>query len=305
MNFLSKIKQSFTKTSDKISQGLENIFVKKKLSETSLDELEELLISADLGAKVSSQIIEEFSKKKFDKDVDVTEVKKFLAEKIAEKLKKFESSLDIAGQNIKPYVVAFVGVNGSGKTTTIGKFAAAIGSEGKKVVMAACDTFRAAAVQQLEVWANRAGVDFFSGAEKQDPASVAFQAYEFAKNNDYDVLLIDTAGRLQNKQGLMEELGKISRVLKKQDESLPHKTILILDAITGQNGLLQAEAFKQFVNIDGLIITKLDGTAKGGIAVAIAEKFNLPIFAIGVGEGMEDLKVFNADEFAKGLVGLE
>ncbi|HCR86488.1 MAG TPA: signal recognition particle-docking protein FtsY [Alphaproteobacteria bacterium] len=304
MGFFNRIKQSFTKTSDKISEGLNNIFIKKKLDGASLEELEELLIAADIGVKISAQIIEEFSKKKFEKDVEVNEVKKFLAEKITDILKKYEAELQIPKDLQRPYVIEFVGVNGSGKTTTIGKFASSLVAQNNKVMIAACDTFRAAAEAQLEHWAGKAGALFFKGVEKQDPASVAYQAYEKAKAENVNVLLIDTAGRLQNKQGLMEELAKISRTLKKHDAELPDKTILIIDAITGQNGLLQAEVFKEFTKIDGLIITKLDGTAKGGIAVAIAEKFNLPIFAVGVGEGVDDLKTFTAENFANSLIGI-
>lgn len=304
MSFFSKIKQSFAKTSTKISEGLNNIFIKKKLDENSLEELEELLISTDLGAKISAQIIAEFSKSKFEKDIEIDEVKKFLSEKIANILKKYEATLEIDDAAQKPFVIEFVGVNGSGKTTSIGKFAKLLKQKNKKVMIAACDTFRAAAVEQLETWADRAGAIFFKGNEQQEPASVAYQAYEAALKDGVDVLLIDTAGRLQNKQGLMEELTKINRVLKKHNEELPDKTILILDAITGQNGLMQAEGFKDAVKIDGLIITKLDGTAKGGIAVAIAEKFALPIYAIGVGEGEDDLKNFDAQIFANSLVGV-
>lgn len=303
MNFFSKIKSGFGKTTEKISGGISSIFTKKKLDDSSLEELEELLITSDIGPKTASEIINELAKDKFDKEVEASEVKDFLAQKIATKLEGYQGNFNISGQN-KPYVIQFVGVNGSGKTTTIGKIANKFKQQGKKVLIIACDTFRAAAVEQLEAWAERANVEIFKGAERQDPASVAYQGYEKAKNENFDIVIIDTAGRLQNKAGLMEELAKISRVLKKHDDSLPHKTVLVIDGITGQNGLQQAKIFKEFVNITGVIITKLDGTAKGGIAVAIAESFQLPIYAIGIGEKQDDLKEFEAEAFARNLVGI-
>jgi fused signal recognition particle receptor len=303
MSFFGKIKEKLTKTSSKITEGIGSIFTKRKLDEKMLEEFEELLIQTDMGVSIAGKIIAEFSRQKFDKNIDVEEAKKFLSTEITSILKKYEAELKIPENLESPYVLQFVGVNGSGKTTTIGKFALSLKNDGKKVLIVACDTFRAAAVEQLQKWAENSGAGFFKGVENQDPASVAYQGYEMALREKYDVVLIDTAGRLQNKTGLMEELAKISRVLKKHDETLPHKTILIIDGITGQNGLQQAKIFKEFVTIDGLIITKLDGTAKGGIAIAIAESFNLPIFAVGVGEKNTDLKQFSAEEFANSLVG--
>lgn len=303
MSFFSKIKSSLGKTTDKISGSISSIFTKKKLDDAALEELEEVLIASDIGPKVAAEIIAELAKDKFDKEVEATEVKEFLAQKIATKLEKYQGDFNISEEQ-KPYVIEFVGVNGSGKTTSIGKIANKFKQQGKKVLIVACDTFRAAAVEQLEAWAKRVEVELFKGQEKQDPASVAYQGYEKAKKEGFDIVIIDTAGRLQNKAGLMEELAKISRVLKKHDDTLPHKTVLVIDGITGQNGLQQAKVFKDFVNIDGIIITKLDGTAKGGIALAIAENFELPIYAIGIGEKQDDLKEFEAESFARNLVGL-
>ena len=304
MNFFEKITSSLSRSSDKITEGLNNIFIKKKLDEKALEELEELLISTDMGVTLSTKIIAELAKKKFDKEIEIDEVKKFLSNRISTLLKKHEKTFKIPANNNRPYIIQFVGVNGSGKTTTIGKIAKKFKSQGKKVMIVACDTFRAAAVEQLETWAKRAEVDLFKGKEKQDPASVAYQAYEKAAREGFEIVIVDTAGRLQNKVGLMEELAKITRVLKKHDESLPDKTILIIDGVTGQNGLQQAKLFKEFTDISGIIITKLDGTAKGGIAVSIAENFNLPIYAVGVGEKDDDLKEFNAKNFVDSLLGL-
>jgi fused signal recognition particle receptor len=205
----------------------------------------------------------------------------------------------------QPHVIVMVGVNGNGKTTTIGKIAKQLKNDGKSVMLAACDTFRAAAVEQLKVWAERTNCPIVTGKEQADPASVAYSALEQAKTDGHDVLLIDTAGRLQNKANLMEELVKIIRVLKKLDETVPHQILLVLDATTGQNAFKQVQIFKEMVNISGLIVTKLDGTAKGGVVVGLADKFRLPIYAIGVGESVEDLHAFDAQSFARNLVGIE
>lgn len=302
MSFFKRLKEGLSKSSNKISTGISDIIKKKKLDQETLDELEELLISSDLGPQTSANIIENFAKGRFGKDVSDEEVKQALSEEIAKILEPHAKKLEPSAE--KPYTIMFVGVNGTGKTTTIGKIASRFKENGKNITIAACDTFRAAAVEQLETWANRSNSQFFRGEENADPASVAFRAYEGAKNDGNDILMIDTAGRLQNKSALMEELAKMSRVLKKHSEGLPHETILVLDATTGQNAVSQAEIFKEIADITGIIITKLDGSAKGGIIVSLADRFKLPIYAVGVGESIEDLKEFDAKAFADALVGL-
>ena len=303
MSWLDKLKSGLGKSSEKISGGISDIFNKRKLDKSTLDELEELLISADLGAATAAEIIEKFAEEKFDKEAKPEEIKEFLASIIAEILEPAAKQIEI-DEEAKPHVIMVVGVNGNGKTTSIGKMAHFFKAAGYKVQIAAADTFRAAAVAQLAEWAKRAGVECFTGKDNQDPASVAFQALEKAKTDSADILIIDTAGRLQNKQNLMAELSKISNVCKKVLPNAPHNTILVLDATTGQNAISQVEEFKNSANLTGLIVTKLDGTAKGGIVVALAQKFGLPIHAIGVGEGIEDMKPFDAQEFANQLVGL-
>jgi len=302
MGWLGKLKSGLNKSSSKISDGIGDIFTKKKLDDETLEELEELLITADLGASTSAQIIANFAKSKFNKEIDVDEVKNSLAEEITTILEPCARELVL--DNAKPQIILMVGVNGSGKTTTLGKIAQKYKEDGKKVMIAACDTFRAAAVEQLKVWGERSGCEVITGANQADPASVAFNACEQAVNEGADVLLIDTAGRLQNKQGLMEELEKIVRVIKKIDDSYPHHTLLVLDATTGQNSNSQVKIFKEMVDVSGLIVTKLDGTAKGGVVVSLAKEFNLPIHAVGVGESIDDLQPFAANDFAKSLVGL-
>lgn len=301
MGIFSKLKQSLSKTSSGISEGLENIFVKKKLDEETLEKLEEAMIMADMGAATSNYIIEKFSKEKFKENASLEEIKKALAEIIAEELKPSEKVF--APENKKPFVMIFVGVNGNGKTTSLGKIAKKLSKQGK-VAIAACDTFRAAATEQLKEWATRTGSSFISGTENQDPASLAFTAFEKARNDGADFLLIDTAGRLQNKSELMQELEKIARVLKKIDADAPHLTSLVLDATTGQNAKNQVQEFLKTVNINSLIITKLDGSAKAGVIVDIARNFKIPINFIGTGEGIEDLEPFNATSFAENLVSL-
>lgn len=303
MSFFSRLKESLVKSSNKLNEGLTNIFIHKKLNQESLDELEELLISADLGVKTSAKIIKRLSKDKFNKEVTSEEVKEFLAKNIAEILQpKAKDIAEIKIEN-KPHIFMFVGVNGCGKTTSIGKLAHYYKQQGKKVMIAACDTFRAAAVAQLQNWAERSGAEFYHGKEGQDPASVAYAAVESAKNNNFDILFIDTAGRLQNKSHLMEELNKITRVLRKHGEYYPQNTILVLDATTGQNAISQAEIFSEIAAVNGLIVTKLDGSAKGGVVVALAHNNNIPIYAIGVGEAIEDLKSFRPQDFANNLLG--
>lgn len=299
----SKITDQLKNSSNKISATITQIFTHKKLDEQTIEELEEALISSDLGIEVATKIMTDFSTQKFSRNISENELKNFLKEEITKILLPCEKSFDF-NQNHQPQIIIFNGVNGAGKTTTIGKIAQTLSSQNKKVLIAACDTFRAAAAEQLQVWANRSNCEIvLPQKEGEDPAAVAFRALDFAKKNNFDILLIDTAGRLQNKQNLMDELKKINTVLKKIDSSAPHENLLILDATIGQNARQQMEVFNQIVGITGLVITKLDGTAKGGIVVALAQKFQKPIYAIGIGEKIEDLQEFNAEEFAKNLVG--
>ena len=300
----TRIKNKLAKSSSKISNGISKIFTHKKLDEEVLEELEDLLISSDIGVRAAEEIINGFKSKKFNKSINDQDVKKVLVEEMVKILSGCQKTLEINSE-LKPQVIIFNGVNGSGKTTTIGKIANKLTLANKKVMIAACDTFRAAATEQLRIWAKRSHCSIIE-AEKEgsDPASVAYRALNEAKNNNIDVLLIDTAGRLQNKKHLMEELKKINNVLKKLDDSAPHENILVLDATTGQNARNQLEVFNEMVNISGIIVTKLDGSAKGGIVVALAKQFNKPIYAVGVGETIEDLQEFNAENFAEKLTGL-
>jgi fused signal recognition particle receptor len=295
--------EGLKKTSEKLSSGIFSIFGKRKLTDEALEELEEILIMSDIGPKTSAKIVSQFSKQKFSKDITDEEIKNNLSAEIQKILETAEADINaIEYPENRPLLLKFVGVNGTGKTTTIGKLAAQHIKSGQKVMIVACDTFRAAAVEQLKKWAERSGAEFFSGNEGADPASVAFSAYEKALKDGIDVIMVDTAGRLHNKKQLMDELSKISRVLKKKDESLPDETILVLDSTTGQNAISQVENFMEIDNVSGLIVTKLDGSAKGGVVISIADSFNLPIFALGFGESISDLKEFKASEFAKALI---
>lgn len=301
-SWFARLKDGLGKTSSQLNDGIVSIFNKRKLDDEALEELEELLIRADLGAKVAARIVADFSKGKFDKEISPEEVKDELASRIAALLQPVVRPVDITGRE-KPHVMIVVGVNGNGKTTTIGKMAHLLKEGGWSVMLAAGDTFRAAAVEQLQVWGERTGCEVVTGAEQADPASVVYQAYEKAQAQGADVLLVDTAGRLHNKNNLMAELQKIFKVVKKLNLDAPHSVLQVLDATTGQNALAQVEAFKSMVDVTGLVVTKLDGTAKGGVVVALAEKFALPIHAIGVGEGVRDLRDFKAEDFAKNLLG--
>lgn len=299
----SKAKEEVVAVS-KISTALSQIFTHKKLDGDIIEELEEALIIADVGFDATQKIIKNFRDKKFSKNISLEEVRFFLRDEIEKILQPCEKSLEI-NPAAKPQVIIFNGVNGAGKTTTIGKVAFNLKNQNKKIVIAACDTFRAAASQQLEIWAKRVGCDIIlAQKEGEDPAAVAYRGLDFAKKNAADFLLIDTAGRLQNKQNLMDELKKINAVLKKIDVSAPHENLLILDATTGQNAKNQMEVFNQIVGITGLVITKLDGSAKGGIVVSLADQFKKPIYAVGLGEKIEDLQEFNAKNFADNLVGI-
>ncbi|HJD63050.1 MAG TPA: signal recognition particle-docking protein FtsY [Rickettsia endosymbiont of Degeeriella rufa] len=302
ISIFSKLKQGLSKTSGKISAGIDKIFYKKKLDAETLEELEELLISTDMGSLVAAKIIEDFKSLKFDKEVETTEIKETLANLIEQQL--LESEIPFTLNKNKLNVVLVCGVNGAGKTTTIGKLAAMYGMQGKKVAVAACDTFRAAAVNQLDSWVTRAKALLIAGEEAADPASVAYRAVEESIKQNINILFIDTAGRLHNKKNLMDELTKIVKVIKKVDENLPTHSVLVIDAITGQNTYNQVEHFNDATNLTGLIVTKLDGSAKAGVIVGVVQKFNLPIYFIGIGEQIEDLKIFNRHDFAKSLVGL-
>ncbi|PCI47149.1 MAG: signal recognition particle-docking protein FtsY, partial [Alphaproteobacteria bacterium] len=271
--WFSRLKDGLKRSTTALSGGISDIFVKRKLDATTLEELEDLLIMSDLGVTVSAAVCARLSKGRFDKEISPQEVQVALAEEVANILRPVTRPLDI-DKNYKPYIILMIGVNGSGKTTTIGKLARKFQLDGKSVMLAAGDTFRAAAIEQLQVWGMRNKVPVVSGKVGADAAGLAYDAIQKARADNIDVLMIDTAGRLQNKGHLMEELGKIIRVIKKQDAHAPHSTLLVLDATTGQNAVLQAQVFQEAAQVSGLIMTKLDGTAKGGVLVAIAEKFN-------------------------------
>lgn len=302
MSFWQKLGLGLKKSSDKISSGLTDIFNKKKLNADALEELEELLLTSDIGVKASEKLLSAFAAQKQDKDITDVEIRRLLAEKIEDILKPCEQEFSV--ESAKPYVILMVGVNGAGKTTTIGKLAAKLQAQGKKVSFIAGDTFRAAAVEQLKVWADRLNISVFRGADGCDSAGLCYDGLQQAIKNGDDVVFIDTAGRLQNKNGLMDELKKIVRVMQKVIPEAPHKVLLTIDAATGQNALSQIQIFKDTAEVNGLIVTKLDGSAKGGIIVAAAEEFALPVYFIGVGEQIEDLDSFNAHDYANALLGL-
>lgn len=277
--------------------------VKRVLDDEMLEQLEELLIASDMGVDTALRVTANIAEGRFGKRLSTQEIKTLLADEISRIMDSVAKPLPLYPQ--KPQVVLVVGVNGSGKTTTIGKLASQFKDAGKSVVIAAGDTFRAAAVEQLQVWGDRAGVPVLTAPEGSDPASLAYDSMTKAQELGADLLMIDTAGRLQNRADLMEELSKIVRVIRKKDETAPHNTLLVLDATTGQNALNQVETFQKLADVSGLVMTKLDGTAKGGVLVALADKFGLPIHAIGVGEKIDDLSPFDPQEFAKALTGLK
>jgi len=295
--WFNRLKSGLTKTSSRISDGISGLFTQQKLEETTLDEFEDLLLQADLGVETATRITERISKGRYDKGIPPQEVRKILSEEVERVLQPVAGRLQIEDGN-KPHVILMVGVNGTGKTTTIGKLAAQLVGQGKKVMVAAGDTFRAAAIDQLQVWGERTGATVIAGDVGADAAGVAFDALKQATAERYDALLIDTAGRLQNKQALMEELEKVVRVLGKICPSAPHDCVLVLDATTGQNAMQQVEVFREKAGVTGLVMTKLDGTARGGILVSIAARHQIPVFAVGVGEGVDDLQAFDAREFA-------
>ncbi len=327
MSFFSKLKNRLTRSASKIDAGLDAIveaeptpppaekpgFVgrmlgrddvpRRVLDDEMLEELEELLIASDMGVDTALRVSGNIAEGRFGQKLSVPEIKALLSGEIARIMEQVARPLPLYPK--RPQVVLVVGVNGSGKTTTIGKLASQFRAAGKKVVIAAGDTFRAAAVEQLQVWGERAGVPVLTAPEGSDPASLAFDAMTKAQAEGADLLMIDTAGRLQNRADLMEELAKIVRVIRKQDESAPHNTLLVLDATTGQNALSQVKTFQEVSDVSGLVMTKLDGTAKGGVLVSLADKFGLPIHAIGVGEQIDDLAPFDPEEFAAALTGVE
>ncbi len=298
--WFQRLKAGLTKTSAKLADDIAGIFTKRKLDADTLEELEDLLIQADLGVETAMRITEALSKGRYNKEISPAEVRSVLAAEVERVLAPVAKPLELEGDR-KPHVVLVVGVNGTGKTTTIGKLAQRFADEGKKVMLAAGDTFRAAAIEQLKIWGERTGAQVVARATGADAAGLAFDALKEARANSSDVLLIDTAGRLQNKQALMDELEKVIRVLRKLDPEAPHHVLLVLDATTGQNALNQVEVFKDKAGVTGLVMTKLDGTAKGGILVAISAKFGLPVHAVGVGESVDDLAAFDAGEFARAV----
>ncbi|HBO49900.1 MAG TPA: signal recognition particle-docking protein FtsY [Alphaproteobacteria bacterium] len=302
MSFWQKLGLGLKKSSDKIGGGLTDIFNKKKLNAAALEELEELLLTSDMGVKATNALLADFAAQKQDKDITDEEIRRLLAEKIEDILKPCEQEFSV--ESAKPYVILMVGVNGAGKTTTIGKLAAKLQAQGKKVSFIAGDTFRAAAVEQLKVWADRLNISVFSGADGCDSAGLCYDGLQQAIKNGDDVVFIDTAGRLQNKNGLMDELKKIVRVMRKVIPEAPHKVLLTIDATTGQNAISQIQIFKDISGVNGLVVTKLDGSSKGGIIVAAAKEFALPIYFVGVGEQTEDLDAFNAHDYANALLGL-
>ena len=298
--WFQRLKSGLGKTSAKLSEGITGLFTKRRLDATTLEDLEDLLIQADLGVETATRITQAISKGRFDKGISPDDVRAILAQEVERVLSPVAKPLVVVADR-KPHVILVVGVNGNGKTTTIGKLAQQFRGRGHKVMMAAGDTFRAAAVDQLKVWGERTGATVIAGGVGSDSSGLAYEALDAAQKGGHDVLLIDTAGRLQNKQVLMEELEKLIRVLRKLDPSAPHDVLLVLDATTGQNALSQVEVFRDKAGVTGLVMTKLDGTARGGILVAIAAKFGLPVHAIGIGEGVEDLAAFDAAEFAKAI----
>lgn len=301
--FFARLRAGLTRSSSRLVGGIMGLFTERKLDDAALEELEDLLITADLGVETAMKLTQSLSKERFGKDVTGDEVRAHFAQDIAEILAPVARPMPIDPAN-RPHVVLVVGVNGSGKTTTIGKIANQLKREGKSVLLAAGDTFRAAAVEQLKVWGDRTGCPVIARDIGADAAGLAYDALQRARAENYDVLLIDTAGRLHNKAELMDELKKVVRVIKKLEPGAPHVCLQVLDATVGQNAHQQVKVFQEMTNVSGLVMTKLDGTAKGGVVVALADKFGLPVHYVGVGEGIDDLRPFNAQDFANGLMGL-
>ncbi len=301
--WFERIKQGLSRTAAPLVSGISGLLTKKKLDQETLNDIEDLLIMSDVGVKTASALTKELAKEKFDKEVDSEEVRSFFADKIAEKLEPYAQELKIDPAQ-KPFVILMAGVNGAGKTTTIGKLAYQLKAKGLKVRFAAADTFRAAAVEQLKVWGERTGCPVVSRPTGADAAGLVYDALTEARKNNDDVLFIDTAGRLQNKNELMEELQKIIRIIKKQIPDAPHACLQVLDATVGQNAHSQVKIFSEMIPVTGLVLTKLDGTAKGGVTVALCEEFKLPVYLIGIGEQITDLQPFKAQDYARSLMGL-
>ncbi|MBP5858959.1 signal recognition particle-docking protein FtsY [Marivibrio halodurans] len=307
LRWFQRLKQGLAKTSSRLTDGVQGIFTgRRRLDEEALEDLEDLLITADLGPATAAKLTAELARTRFEKEVSGEEVREAFAASITDILAPTAKPLEAGNDPTKrPHVVLVVGVNGSGKTTTIGKLAHQLRGQGKSVMLCAGDTFRAAAIEQLRIWGERVGAPVVARDSGADAAGLAFDAYKQAREAGTDVLLIDTAGRLHNKKDLMDELSKIVRVLRKLDETTPHDIVMVLDATVGQNALQQVQVFRELVSITGLVVTKLDGTAKAGVLIALAETFGLPVHAVGVGETAEDLRPFKAEDYARGLMGLE
>ena len=302
MKIFDKFKLGLAKSSKNFSSGLNNLVFKKKIDENVLNELEDFLIQSDVGVEIAKELVDKFTNIKIDpKKSSKEEIFKIFSNYIFEILKPLEKNLDKISQN-NPSIILIAGVNGVGKTTTIGKLGKILAEKNKKVIFGAADTFRAAAVNQLEVWANKVKADIIKSNEGADPASVAYKTFEYAKKNNFDIAIIDTAGRLQNKKNLMDEFKKITQVVKKIDLEAPHETFIILDATTGQSAINQVEEFQKITPLTGIIMTKLDGTAKGGILLAISKKFRLPIVALGMGEKEDDLQIFDAKYYSEAIM---
>ena len=304
MGIFEKFKIGLNKSASSFSDGIKNLVIKKKIDEETLNKIEEFLIMSDVGIDVASEIRKIISEKKIlPNQNSIMQVNQILLNYIEKLMNPLEKEI-LNNENVGTKVFLIAGVNGVGKTTTIGKLGKILKKNNKKIIFAATDTFRAAAIEQLENWSKKIDVKIIKSETGSDPASVAFKALEFAIKNNFDYVLIDTAGRLQNKKNLMEEYKKISNVTKKIDPNSPHEVLLVLDATTGQNALIQVEEFQKIAPITGIIMTKLDGTAKGGILIALAKKFNLPIIALGLGEKEDDLQIFNSKDFAKALINI-
>jgi fused signal recognition particle receptor len=304
LSWWRRLSGGLKRTSSSLGSAVADLVTKRKLDRAMLDDIEDVLLRADLGTEVAARIAAAVGHGRYDKTISADDVKAVVAAEVEKVLSPVAKPLEIDGAQ-KPFVILVVGVNGSGKTTTIGKLAAKLAAEGRKVMLAAGDTFRAAAIEQLKIWGERTKSPVIAGAQGSDSASLAFNALTAAREGKLDVLLIDTAGRLQNKTELMNELEKVVRVIKKVDASAPHAVLLVLDATVGQNALSQVEAFHRIAGVTGLVMTKLDGTARGGILVALAEKHKLPVHFIGVGEGIDDLAAFTARDFAQAIAGIE
>jgi fused signal recognition particle receptor len=303
MSWLKKLTSGLSKTSARVTSSLSSLLGRSSIDAASIEEVEDALISADLGTAAAARLAERVRRHKFDGEVTAQALAAALADGITEILEPVAAPL-VPQPGNRPHVVLLVGVNGSGKTTTAGKLAQRWRREGKSVMLAAGDTFRAAAIEQLQIWGERTGTEVIAGTQGGDAAALAYQALEQARAQDTDILIIDTAGRLQNRTELMDELAKIVRVIRKLDETAPHDSVIVLDGTVGQNALSQVSAFQDIADVSGLIVTKLDGSAKGGVVIALAEKFQLPVHAVGVGEGADDLQPFEARDFANALAGV-